>query len=253
MIKKPEKIKLQASQINRIWNCPGSLYLDQELDSVYKFNPWKGKANFGSLLHSIAEMKLSNAELKVPELLKDAGLVRGTSQYSTALHTIKYYEKSILKIIKQLRKKTSIEPEIYVEEKFRVTVAGVECVAKMDGMFITKTPDVIHIDIFDLKTGNFDYSESGKDQLFFSVLVVIAKLFKKEKRQIIYNGHIVQPNYWNEDRRHITPINGEADVNTLLFVLHSQNKSILLSTKEDIENGSWCKFCPAMLVCSKSQ
>lgn len=250
-----KKIKLQASQIYRIWNCPGSLYLDMELDREYKFNPWAGKASYGSKLHDVAErsFNMSDGALNttIKKLLKEEGLKPGIDNFDKGLHTVKFYVDYVRKIEKS---RVTVKLEVSEpEQKFRKTVAGVECVAKTDYVIIWMSRTTIHIDVFDLKTGNFNYEESAKDQLFFSVLIIIAKLYKtSEKRTITYTTHIVQPNYWKEDERVVT-FSGDGSVRDFMHVFKTQNEMVQKNGKNNFHSGNHCKFCPAILSCPHAQ
>lgn len=229
-------MKLSASSVSRVNSCPASWQLENQIAEGERYNAFEGAASFGRSCHAAAESLLKalieGARLTTKQALKKEGLLFD----DRAKDIVEYYVKYVKGVWKKTKPKTLI-----VEDKFRTDIAGVDCVFKCDAMSIANN----HIDIFDLKTGNFDYVHSAGYQLTFSVALyaVIHKL-----KNVSFTCHIVQPGYFNEAYQVRTiegTYNSWMDAHNYLI---DMTEDLLLRASE-YNVGSQCAFCPGILRC----
>lgn len=241
-------MKLQASNSDRFLNCPGSMHLDNQ---GFYYNPYINVANTGSIIHEAGEkgivqyvktgktdspdklLKTAGIDKKHPDFLKGKNAVKGYISFFKA-----EYKESIKKNKKTLP---------YIEQKYRLDINGVDCVAKMDSMLIEEYKDRISIKIFDLKTGNYDYSTSAYSQLHFTALLVIGNLYKEDTREIYIKPAVIQPNYENRPFVKMENIY-YYDACQALYELESIVKTIE-ENKTIFTPGNHCTFCPGLLTC----
>jgi hypothetical protein len=229
-------MKIMASTFNRIKNCPGSLFLEKAIDPKLIYKAYSDKATFGSMCHSVAEnVLLGNGTLV--QNLKSEGFIKGSEIYDKAKYTVNEYVKYIRKIMKK-------SDNYYIEGKDKFTYKKIIWVAKADFHSVAydlKTGGYI-IDIADLKTGSWDYSESGGDQLYFTALLRCYKSILNYPLKI--RTHIVQPNFYGQ----------KIAMQGIIFnnredVLNQMNSIISSVQTEVYESGNHCTFCPALLQC----
>lgn len=196
-------MKIQASSISRAMNCPGSLTIENGLEYGEGYQGFAGAADFGNRVHKAGEDLLRSVfrdQKRTPaKTLKVNGFERNTPDYDRADHIIKSYKKYVNKIYKKHFKRGLILKGTGTEQKYRVDINGFDCVCKTDTIIMSRTENKIYIDIFDLKTGNFNYSISAGQQLLFS-LEIIMEHFNAAKKNLewVCGVHIVQPGYYDE-------------------------------------------------------
>jgi hypothetical protein len=243
-------MKLQASTINRCKECPGSLYLDTVTPDNMKYRPFENLADFGKRVHTAAEtyLELRNQgkRPKIDNILIDLAFVPESDEWARAAHAATWYAEYILRV--KAERKMIAQPELIIEEKFRIIEEGAEYVAKADSMLITETDGVLYVDIFDLKTGNFDYSGSAFSQLKFGLSVFIAAKYAKSEKRVIGALHIVQPNYYDETYRAVKEDMAHASPGEIIRDLDELSEYI--KTHADTFNqGDHCTMCPVVHQC----
>jgi len=238
-------MKLTASMVGRAMACPGSVALEEGLSRELRYNPFKTAADRGKAIHAAAET-LANAiasgkKCTVIQALKDH-VQKDAPYYDDAKFMVNEYGKYLKKLIRERGKYGKCE--LVVEGKQRLDCLGVDNVFKADTMLITKVKgkNEIIIDIIDLKTGNFDYSESAYEQLSFSADVLSYSGFGGAG-VTTFTGHVVQPGYWDELRRAVSmPLETSADdLPNRIKYIRANSDNYNVSEK--------CKFCPAVVVC----
>ncbi len=227
-------IKLSASSAYRFTNCPYSvkaeLYTPQELI----FEGSKDAAILGTKIHECGEETIK-AILKgvkpptIASLIKKHD-IQGVYDKEKAVNAVKGYASWFKKELKKHK-----NPKVLIEKKFRLFRDDFEYVFKADCIIMSKERLVIA----DLKSGNFDYTESATRQLSFSH-AVLKKLKPKYKPTEIV-GTIVQSNFWQDDKK-IVELKFDL-VDDYMEYLENHIKS------ENIKAGSHCAFCKAKLVC----
>jgi len=242
-------MKIQASSVHRISRCPGSALLAETLDKDLIYSPFKDAASFGRDIHDIAEQQLKGAPGTIPAMLKKAGYEKDTNDYDRGLNAVKVYKAHFNKILKKYEIKTGTKKAI-IEGKFRVEVNGFDLVFKCDAMLVCNQKDIAYIDIFDLKTGNFDYTNSASEQLIFSLMVYILGQYKKVKSEYICRVHIVQPNYYSEPEKIITM---DVEITPAVVSHYFEELAYTFVDDKTFNAGDHCTFCPAILVCPKMQ
>ena len=230
-------MKIQASEVNRIIHCPGSLHLYQTMDKTLEYRPVLAVAERGKKIHKVGENVLGG--MAMAQAMKDAGYAKDDNEYKAVTEVAKYYSGIILKDKKKLK------GDLIVEEKYRETIQGFECVAKMDAMILSSG----RLDVYDLKTGNWDYSSSAFDQLYFTACVVLWNMRKQLSGDMSVVLHIVQPFYYNETERHAKSEYKDYTVEYFLKQIERTLDEITVNTS--CTTGNWCTFCPCMLVCPK--
>ena len=229
MKKTKKPLKFQASSISRIMKCPGSATLDRDCPDRLRYFAFKDAADFGTLCHAAGEMRLlKKGKLCLDTMMRINEHPRGddvfyiSGEYYTAVNELKTPGK------------------LHVEEKFRATIAGVDCVAKSDAFFVGKK----YLRKFDLKSGNFDYAESAGMQMdFASQLYLYINDFPD---RTLYDTVTVQPAYYNEARRVII-----SEVARFHRGWFEEFISGLAKRQKELNPGSHCKFCGAILTCPK--
>ena len=225
-----------ASAFNRIKNCPGSLFLEKAIDPKLIHKSYSEKAAFGSMCHTVAENVLLEKGTVVQNL-KTVGFIKGSEIYDKAKFTVNEYVKYIRKIMK----KSGI---YYIEGKDKFTYKKITWVAKSDFRSVrydSGTGGYI-VDIADLKTCSWDYSESGGDQLYFTALLHCYKIILNYPVKI--RTHIVQPNFYGP--KFVTQ---EMVFDSREDVLMQMNMIVKHIQTEKYASGSHCTFCPALLQC----
>jgi len=145
--------------------------------------------------------------------------------------------------------------EPLIETKFRSLYLGHDCVAKVDSMIICDKKKDYSLHIYDLKTGNFDYSESAWNQLYFAGLVWIAHTAEQAPavmagKTITIHPAICQPMYSQRPVAHMEPIIFDTPA-AALFELEGIIQGIEAESKP--VPGNQCTFCPQLLVCPAVQ
>ena len=253
-------MKLQASSIYRQINCPYSAVQEENLpeNMVYRTdNPY---AAFGRSCHDIAEQELKKFLKTGKNQIKtsvnkvfDKNDPDNIKAYNAVNEYVKYFKNEY----KLIKRQTSTQ-QVIIEEKFRNFSEGsdpVESVMKCDAMIVAKKNDTreMFINIFDLKTGGSDYTESGTEQLTFSAFVFIINQFKKLFKgasKIHIRTHVIQPNYYKEKTIVKRIIINPSDAEELFY------KFYIDSIKDDADKctpGAWCTYCPCMLICPAQQ
>jgi hypothetical protein len=241
-------MKIQASSISRILECPGSAVLTDNLPDEYKYSPFKDAATFGRDVHEIAERALTGDKKTIPAMLKEKGYIKGKDNYDRGLNAATMFKKHVQKYIK-VHDKLPGKTQILIEKKYRYEYRGLDCVFKDDAMLVSQKKDIAYIDIFDLKTGNWDYAESAYEQLLFSLHIYIATQFKKPKLEYHCRLHVVQPNYYNEPEKIVT-----MDITLYHESCDAYFKDLLQSIIDiKYSAGDHCTMCPAIVMCPKMQ
>lgn len=249
-------IKFQASSISRVLACPGSLHLEAHTPESLRYKPFKDAATFGTICHDTAERRLKNFVKKEKNKglvsdLKTAGITPDDmGRAKCAVNEYEKYFKKILRGHKKFRGKTEI---IIIEEKFRYHGEDFECVAKADAAIITTSAAGVHADFFDLKTGNFDYSESAKNQIFFGAIVYLANREDLAGRPLRLHSHTVQPNYWRAGYSAVKHTHATGRDAGKIVRDYFTRLSHISRARDNYTPGEHCKFCPGVLLCPAMQ
>ena len=221
-------IYLRASSIHRIMQCPQSAMLEQQVEKGCQVQYAEDAAERGRQFHKASELVLNGKTLL--KAMKTAGIEQ-SDDWLTAKNTISFYTKYVKKIAKKRK--------IFTEQRTNVDFEGCKLTAQYDALVVD--PGGGEMDLFDLKTGSWDY-EKAFDQLYFtSCLLYIAHYLNStwELRM-----HIVQPN--NRDKQVLTKVMllTSSDVNNHLT-------GIITNIKETMNyhQGEHCTFCPALPIC----
>lgn len=243
-------MKLSASSVSRVDKCPGSWHLENKIPYADRFRAFEGAANFGSAVHAAGEALLnayiSGEKLSIIKALKADGIDKNHLDFERANHAANEYKKYFTKVYKRNCKKFKKVSPI-IEEKFRTNIAGVDCVFKCDAMLLSHEEGTLYIDIFDLKTGNFDYSDGAHKQMEYSVRIILAKAGAKYK-EVSYTTHTVQPNYYEQSRWFVADTNYTTAPESLEYFT-----AYIEELKNNIEynTGSHCGFCGGIAHCPK--
>jgi len=216
--------KLMASGADRFINCPYSAKMS---DNGLTVNLWERAAGIGSAIHAAAEDHI-RAPKRLSSILKSHGIMPKHPDFQKAQNAVTVYSAYVRRQAKK--------GMLYIEEKHRIHLDGVECVAKMDSMVRSKNT----LRIYDLKTGNYDYSSSAWNQLYFTGLVYA---HSAGLNAVTIEPAVIQPTYSPR------PI-AEMDAVTIADVQKELKKIITaIETAEHPTPGSHCTFCPALLSC----
>lgn len=240
-------MKIQASSAHRILKCPYSLQLEQEIPEGMRNEPKMFASTFGRDMHDIGEKQLEAfvGEKKVPtinQMIQDMGFKKGSANYDKGFNAVNTYVKYIKK---HLRKYKQHIYNILIEKKYKFNYGRYNLVAKMDCMTIYKKDGYINIDVFDLKTGAWDYSESAYTQMYFTALLVIFKDFPKEDHFNI-TIHTVQPNYWMENHKIVRDQEAILDKTPKKLL---EEFLVKIHKNDTVNPEGYCRFCPSLLVC----
>ena len=241
-------IKLQASSANIFNNCSGPYHYTTDK----QVNLYEGVANIGSRIHDIAEDLLcqhveNGKHITIAKAIKEFNgydREKARDSLTTYLHWFK-------KELKRMQKIGDVA--IHIEEKFRESIENLELVFKADSLLRVETGNQIEVTIFDLKTGNYDYSESAIHQLYFSAMVLALQTYQKEENQdkdFIFNLCIAQGNFWKSDFKGYKE---QFEINFNVVIEYFERLFYFVNNPENIHAGSHCKFCPAVLTCPKMQ
>lgn len=246
-------MKLQASSIHRAMQCPASVQLEADTPENFKYKPFQGAADFGTRCHEVAEsilqqeFILNNGQQDIKKYIKDQ--FTDPDEYDRAYNSVNHYVKHFRKVARSARHK-GITTLHLIEEKFRYIdkEKDFETVAKADAAIVTFKKDGLYMDFFDLKTGNFDYSDSAVEQIFFGSLVYLVSsgLNFAPDVKIHLSIHVVQPNYWNAPDKVFTKI-----LNPFVYYDVKQfitNFYFTIQTNQ-LNSGDHCRFCSSVLVC----
>jgi hypothetical protein len=225
---KNKPLKIQASSISRIMKCPGSCTLESKLPDRLRYFAYKDAAEYGTLCHAWGENRLLKAE-RID--LRLHSKIREHPRADEIYFIGKYYAERV-NVLKLPVSKA------FTEIKFRATVSGIDCVAKADAFFVSKT----RFRGFDLKSGNFDYADSATAQIIFGARLWCYINDKKDGR--ILEAFTIQPAYYNEARRVVAAEPVEYDRSS--FVAFIKN---IKARQKEFNPGSHCKMCAAILTC----
>lgn len=246
-------MKLQASSIHRAMQCPASVQLEADTPENFKYKPFQGAADFGTRCHEVAEsilqqeFILNNGQQDIKKYIKDQ--FTDPDEYDRAYNAVNHYVKHFRKVARSARHK-GITTLHLIEEKFRYIdkKKDFEAVAKADAAIVTFKKDGLYMDFFDLKTGNFDYSVSAVDQIFFGTLVYLisSSLNFTSSVKIFLSIHVVQPNYWNAPDKVFTKVIEPFSYHDVIFRLSIYYRKVLSG---QVNHGDHCRFCSSVLVC----
>lgn len=227
-MKKP--LKIQASSLSRILKCPGSLTLESRLPDRLRYFAFKDAAEFGTLCHAVGEYALKHNG--------KWGIYAGNIWHETNAHPRSEDILFIGGTYADVVTKNKIPGKLFVEEKFRATIAGVDCVAKADARYVGKN----RIRDFDLKSGNFDYADSASKQMDFGARIWCYLHDEKDGRKI--ETYTVQPAFYNEARRVVAATH--APFSRAGFVEFVEG---IKARQKEFNPGAHCKMCSAILTC----
>jgi len=249
-------MKIKASSIFRYTKCAGSFFLEHMLTDQI-INIHSPAAARGSMLHSMGETLLKEwvagkSTATPTSLLKAQDMNPKSGEFDTCKNILTEYKKYFVALVKKRRKEFGNEVCCSIEKKIKKKIYGMDCVFMADAALITPTASGQHIDIIDLKTGNFDYIESAREQLLFSVhLLVLATYSTKSTVPITYMWHIAQPGYFDSSRAFVSEF-GETSVD--------QSRGWILDLLEKLKAerniyyfGDHCKFCPVLTLCPQKR
>lgn len=249
-------MKIKASSVSRYIKCPGSFHLEHLLaDQI--INIQSPAAARGSMLHGLGEILLKEwvageKTATAVKLLKEKGLNPKTGEFDTCKNILGEYQKYFTRLAKKRAKEYDGMVKFSIEHKTRKKIYGTDCVCIADAALISTGTDHIHIDVIDLKTGNFDYTDSAREQLLFSIHLLVLALYPvKFKHLITYTWHIAQPGYFDSSKAFVT---GSGETSTALsrgWMLDLMGK--LKEEKNIYYFGDHCKFCPALTLCPQKR
>jgi len=258
-------IKIQASSIKRLLQCPGSAGLEMGLAEDLRYRPFKDAATFGTKCHDLAEQRLKSFHYKgeKPPALK--GIIKKTfdeGERERAFKAVNEYEKYFNKIHRKhvrLKGKTLV----LIEEKIRYTGPNFDAVAKADGALVTYQSEkaLLTLDFFDLKTGNFDYSGAGAvDQIMFGALLYLSSIDSIEgqpltdETRVSITAHVVQPNYYDAAKGvYKEKTSGALNIFFERERFRRYFIQPIVKNPDQFNTGEACKFCPAVLICPAMQ
>jgi hypothetical protein len=170
--------------------------------------------------------------MTILKAMKTAGIEKN-DDWLTAKNTISFYTKYVKKIAKKRK--------IFTEQRTNIDFEGCKLTAQYDALVVDGESDTI--DIFDLKTGSWDY-EKAFDQLYFTACLLYIHYLLSSGSDWELKMHIVQPN--NRDKRILTKgmLLTSSDVNNHLT-------GIITNIEESMyyHQGEHCTFCPALPIC----
>ena len=222
-------IYLRASSIHRIMQCPQSAMLEQQVEKGCQVQYAEDAAERGRQFHKASELVLNGKTIL--KAMKTAGIEQ-SDDWLTAKNTISFYTKYVKKIAKKRK--------IFTEQRTNVDFEGCKLTAQYDALVVDTVEKTI--DIFDLKTGSWDY-EKAFDQLYFTACLLFIH-HKLHYGTWTLKMRIVQPN--NRDKQTLTRVMlliGSIVSNHLIGII----TNIEESTKYN--QGEHCTFCPALPIC----
>lgn len=221
-----KQLKIQASSISRILKCPGSCTLESKLPDRLRYFAFKDAAEYGTLCHAWGESILTGRYA--------AGLRDGIDAHPRAGEIFFIGDTYAQKVIAHKLPAS----KLYVEEKFRTTLFGVDCVAKSDAYYVGKKA----IRKFDLKSGNFDYGESAGKQMEYAARLWCYINDEHDGRKI--ETYTVQPAFYNDARRVV--------ISEPVVFCRSEFSEFIAGIKnrqKEFNAGQHCKMCGAILTC----
>lgn len=246
------KKSISASSVARYENCSGSFLLEEKLPKEMRYNAFPTQAGLGSQIHAACEMALNDiaADRKAKAAtvyLKTQNIDKKHADFEKALNCVKEYPKYFKKIMRQ--RMASGELSISIEQKFDYnSLDGIRGVFKADSLIVSKNRKGQKIiDIFDLKTGNYDYSESAKSQMLFSAQILLLNSPTPKDESVQINTHVVQPNYWNSSQSVVSEtfnMTKNEACNGLEMLVDT-----LLTQENNFTPGGHCIMCPAIATC----
>ena len=226
MSKKP--LKIQASSISRILKCPGSCTLESKLPDRLRYFAYKDAAEYGTFCHAVGESALlHNGKCSQEWLMK-------LHQHPRA-EEIYYIGHIYAAAVIDRRPRGA---SLFVEEKFRTTIHGIDCVAKSDAFYVTK--NAIHK--FDLKSGSFDYTDSARNQMEYAARLWCYIHDEKDGRKI--STTTIQPAYYNEAQRVV-----DSPAFPFCRAEFSDFVADIKSRQKEFHAGEHCKMCSSILTC----
>ena len=221
-------IYLRASSIHRIMQCPQSAMLEQQVEKGCQVQYAEDAAERGRQFHKASELVLNGKTLL--KAMKTAGIEQ-SDDWLTAKNTISFYTKYVKKIAKKRK--------IFTEQRTNVDFEGCKLTAQYDALVVDT--DEKTIDIFDLKTGSWDY-EKAFDQLHFTACLLCE------------HNHL--PGVWTLKMHIVQPKNRDKQVLTKGMLLTSSDVNnhltgIITNIEETMNyhQGEHCTFCPALPIC----
>lgn len=244
-------MKIKASSVFRYTKCAGSFYLEHMLtDQV--INIQSPAAARGSMLHSMGETLLKEwaagkSILTPTKLLKEQGMNPKTGEFDTCKNILTEYRKYFIALAKRRVKESGNKVNYSIEKKTRRKICDIDCVCIADAALISKN----HIDVIDLKTGNFDYTESAREQLLFSIHLMVLAAYPASISPITYTWHIAQPGYFDSSRAFISESGETTLEQSRIWILDLIGK--LNAEKYIYYFGDHCKFCPVLAMCPQKR
>jgi len=247
------KKSISASSVARYENCSGSFLLEEKLNPEMRYNAFPALAGLGSQIHAASEIIIRDMsagnKLKTPAVyMKAQGIDKSHADYEKALNCVTEYPKFFKKIL-TARNKNATGVTIAIETKYeKISSVGIRGVFKADALIVSqnKTGGKT-VDLFDLKTGNYDYSESAKSQMVFSAQILLLNSPLAATENVIINTHVVQPTYWESARTVVS------DTFMMTKTDASGGFDMLVDTLLTQENcftpGGHCIMCPAIATC----
>lgn len=229
--------RLSASAADRWMHCPGSITLAEQLNLP---NTGSAYADEGTMAHSVAEWKLTNAR-KGPKFKKALAAWEASEHWSGEMdEATDFYADEVQAVYMRLLQEDA-STVLMVEQR-------VDLEPWIPGGFGTSDAVVIgagEIHVCDLKYGKGVKVEAeGNPQLRLYGLgsaALFADLYDFETVVL----HIIQPRLDHISEEHIA----------LTDLIAWGEKVIKPAAKEASEGserqacGTWCKFCPAKAVC----
>lgn len=225
-MKKP--LKIQASSISRIMKCPGSCTLESKLPDRLRYFAFKDAAEYGTFCHAVGESALLHKGKAAQDIIIKLWQHPRAEEIAHIAST--YYQAVMAHKLPASK--------LYVEEKFRATLFGVDCVAKSDAYYVGKKA----IRKFDLKSGNFDYGESAGKQMEYAARLWCYINNAKDGYKI--ETYTVQPAFYNDARRVVIS-------EPVAFCRSEFSEFIagIKSRQKEFNAGQHCKMCGAILTC----
>ena len=226
MSKKP--LKIQASSISRIMKCPGSCTLESKLPDRLRYFAYKDAAEYGTMCHAVGESALLHGGKCGHDIMVKVYQHPRAEEVYTIGHV---YAAAVLA-------RRPRGAKMFIEEKFRTTIHGVDCVAKSDAYFVTPKT----IQKFDLKSGSFDYYDSARQQMEYAAKLWCYINDEKDGRKITTTT--VQPAYYSEARRVV-----DSPAFSYSREAFSDFVAEIKGRQKEFYAGDHCKMCSSILTC----
>jgi hypothetical protein len=248
---KPKHARLAPSAAHRWIECPGSVRMSEGIEaksSVY--------ANEGTAAHALAALCLRDgrdAEHYAGQIINTEGtLFMPESPLGDNNDRFIIDEEMVEGVqiyLDHVRKFSADGAEIDVEQRLDLTHVHEQCFGTGDA--VVYQPAAEHLHVFDLKYGKGVAVEvDGNPQLLTYGSGAVRRYHNRPLKNVTL--HVVQPRVPHKDG----PVRSkDYDILDLLEFESSLAKAALATERVDapLRAGEWCRFCPALAICSAAR